>query len=157
MSQRDFDEVDGEGTLTLRDARGRIALTVLERADPKTPGAGELRLRVAVSSSGVLGHFNGLTEGVYVSYLDLLGFLEALATLDEQRDGAAELRSQSPGDLALRISVWHPSRRLVADGCVGALFLVHDRWCRAQVEFGVELDPSTLGQIRKWFHRHGDD
>ena len=154
MSQRDFDDVDGGDTLSLRDEQGRIALTVLKRGDQATPSADDLQMRASVSSDGVFGHFAGVTESIFVSSSDLRGFLVALATLDEERDGGAELTSQSPGDLLFRLSVWHPSRRLVADGSVGALFLVHDKWCRAQVEFCVELDPSTLGQIRQWFNRY---
>lgn len=154
MSQRRPDETEGEDVLSLQDEQGQITLTVLERGDPATPSAGDLRLLASVSSAGAFGHFRGTSESVYVSLESFRVFLEALASLDSKRNGVAELESQSPGELLFRLGVSSPSRRLVAEGYVGALFFVHDKWCRAQVEFCVDLDPSTLGQIRRWFDRY---
>ena len=133
--------------MVIRDGNNAISISPIEWGPRGLPAAGDVHLDVEVSSQGFKGR-----ASVWVEAAGLQSFLQQLRQLEERREGAAELLSMSPDELALQIrSVNRRGHMAVAGRLARIQYIGEKAGYLHALEFGFEFDPTTLGEILRTF------
>ena len=102
---------DAERGFEIADSgNGRVTITLLERGVGQ--GAGDVRLRVRVTSIGFAGEY----DGVWIEVRTATTFIDQLAALERDRRGSATLTSMSPDDFSLQVRIVDSAAHAAASG-----------------------------------------
>jgi hypothetical protein len=97
--------------VVIREGDDRLEIRLTDRVPGHLPGAGDVRLAVAVESRGFTG------AGVaWADAPQLRAFVGQLRELEVRRRGAAELGSMPPGEFALRVFTTDSSGHVAVAG-----------------------------------------
>jgi hypothetical protein len=139
--------------LRLEDHEDYIEIDLLSQETADSPGRGDNRLAVLVTSAGFSGRGHPWVTGAA-----LRSFCTALVALERNRHGEAAMESMSPDELAMRIRSVDSSGHMAVEGSIGChVHRDHSNPWHA-VHFGFEFDPSQLTKAvaTEWVQRHVD-
>ena len=130
---------DAERGFEIADSvNGRVTITLLERGVGQ--GAGDVRLRVRVTSIGFTGEY----DGVWIEVQSAIAFIDQLAALERDRRGSATLTSMSPGDFSLQVRIVDSAGHAAASGFLGRWFPNERGPVEARVGFDLNVEPDRL-------------
>ena len=132
-------DVSSKAMLRFEDHESSIEIELLSQETADSPGRGDSRLAVLVTSSGFSGRGHP-----WVTEAALRSFCAALVALEHNRRGEAAMESMSPGELVLRIGSVDSCGHMAVEGSIGChVHRDHSNPWHA-VHFGFEFDPSQL-------------
>jgi hypothetical protein len=105
--------------------------------------AGDLRLRVQVSSIG----FEGEYDGVWIEAGSVRKFIEELVALERNCSGSAGMESMSPGDLSFQLRIVDAAGHASAAESLGRRRLNPRGTVEARIGFDINVEPDRLPEI----------
>jgi hypothetical protein len=146
-------DVSSKAMLRLESHEDYIEIDLLSQETADSPGRGDSRLAVLVTSSGFSGRGHPWVTGAA-----LRSFCTALVALEHNRRGEAAMESMSPGEMVLRIGSVDSCGHMAVEGSIGChVHRDHSNPWHA-VHFGFEFDPSqlTTAVATEWVRRRVD-
>jgi hypothetical protein len=141
---------DSKAVFIGMDSGDHLRITLLEVASDDFVSAGDLRVRVEVSSDG----FVGSCYGVWLPSAEFEDFLEDLTNLEATRSGEVSLRSTNdPCRVELRIYSFDSSGHLAARGFLLRAGYGPRRRKTQMITFDIEFDGGCFQQLLRDFHR----
>jgi hypothetical protein len=128
--------------LEIEDGGDRLTLTLLERQVGQR--AGDTRVRVNARCVGFEGNTFTGSAGVWIDLSDAQTFIAALAALEEARRGSATLKSMSPEQFVLEISVTDSAGHVAAHGFLRRHAPGHRG---GQIDFNLAVYPDALPRM----------
>jgi hypothetical protein len=120
----------------------RIEISVREVMPAESQVAGDRHVDVSV----VCRAFSAYNCDAWISAAEWARFGRDLRALEKSRQGEAQLLSQSPADLRLRLYTWDRAGHIAVEGHVGAYHAVANGMREVKLLFAFEMDAGLLSE-----------
>jgi hypothetical protein len=134
-------------TVVVGRGSNRVEMSVGEVMPAGSLAADDRRIKVSVTCGGFSVH----DREVWVSAAAWARFDRELHALEASRRGEAQLVSQSPQDLRLRLYAWDSAGHIAVEGHVGKHLAAASRAHEIGLRFAFDMDSELLGAVVREF------